>query len=154
MLSLAFLKNKKKNMKILSAAFVIGTLRATLQKLFALSKFYFFLMKCLMKLTSELKIESFTNIIKGKVVFFFRLWVWTSRRFDTKAYITIFDLLTHIMHLGFSKILGKLVIKYEMYLPILKVHLKKRDQWRTYQMMLIHCCGYSFELHQKNIMSF
>ena len=49
-----------------------------------------------------------------------------------------------------------------MYLPILKVHFKKKMQ-RTYQIMLIQCfcrffsdflyksicCGYSFELHRQ-----
>ena len=39
------------------------------------------------------------------------------------------------MSLGFSKLLGKLVVKY-MYPSIRRLHLKK-DQQRTYVMMLM-----------------
>ena len=66
------------------------------------------------------------------------------------------------VHLGFSKLLGKLVVKY------LSTYTKgtlKKDQWRTYLMMLLQyfcvafffpdflhkslCCGYPFELHRQ-----
>ena len=40
------------------------------------------------------------------------------------------------MCLGFSNLLGKLVVKYNMYPSILRLHLKK-DQQRTYVMMLM-----------------
>ena len=61
------------------------------------------------------------------------------------------------MHLGFSKILGKLVAKY-----VLRVHFKKRsakDLSNDAFVMFVFfseflyksiCCGYSFELHQQD----
>ena len=68
------------------------------------------------------------------------------------------------MRLVFLKILGKLVVKSyvpnHMCLPMLRVHLKKIESAKDYQMMLMLCfsvfpdflyksicCGYSFELH-------
>ena len=43
------------------------------------------------------------------------------------------------MCLGFSKILGKIV-----YLPILRVHFKKKRSQRTYQIMLMRCFAGNF----------
>ena len=53
------------------------------------------------------------------------------------------------MRLGFSKLVGKLVVKY-MDLHILRVYFKKKKKkehlrW-TYQMMLMRCCVVVFFL--------